>query len=111
MNALLFPHERACLDKLMGFIAEHGYAPTIREMGALLGTSAGKAHALIHRLQDKGYIVRRPWKRRAIELVPQGTVVEISADVDRLLSQFAAKTGLVKDRAADELLRQSLANV
>lgn len=104
----LFPNETAALETIRAFIAKHSYAPTIRELGKLLNMTPVSAHNLIHRLADKKYLKRTPWKRRAIELIPQGAVVVLNPEIDRLVSAYAKEHGIVKDVAACELLRQSL---
>ena len=57
-------------------IAEHGYAPSIREIAAGCGmSSTGQAHYHVARLREIGAITLDPGKARTIRLLdaPAGT--------------------------------------
>ena len=52
---------------------EHGYPPTVREFGKLLGLkSASSAFSRIRQLEQSGYIRRIPASPRAIEILECG---------------------------------------
>lgn len=52
------------------YTEEHGYPPTIRELGALLGlSSTSSVFALVKQLEKCGYIRRVPASPRAIEIL------------------------------------------
>jgi repressor LexA len=59
------------LDYLGEFIEQHGYAPSLEEIGRRFGLSSlATVHKHLSNLQDKGFI-RRAWNRsRSVELVP-----------------------------------------
>lgn len=63
--------QREILDYLTDFIEEHGYAPSLEEIGQRFGLSSlATVHKHLTNLQDKGFI-RRAWNRsRSVELVP-----------------------------------------
>ncbi len=66
----LTKRQREILDYLGEFIEQHGYAPSLEEIGRRFGLSSlATVHKHLTNLQDKGFI-RRTWNRsRSIELV------------------------------------------
>src|SRR5258708_36661785 len=68
--------QKEILDYLGGYIGEHGYAPTIEEIGRHFGLSSlATVHKHLTNLQEKG-LVKRAWNRsRALELVPPEGIV------------------------------------
>ncbi len=69
---MLTKRQKQLYDYLQGYIAAHGYAPTLEEIGAEFGlASPATVHKHLTNLEKKGAI-RRQWNySRAIELVPQ----------------------------------------
>jgi len=67
----LTKRQREILDYLTDFIQEHGYAPSLEEIGRRFGLSSlATVHKHLTNLQDKGFI-KRAWNRsRSVELVP-----------------------------------------
>jgi repressor LexA len=63
--------QREILDYLGEFIEQHGYAPSLEEIGRRFGLSSlATVHKHLTNLQEKGFI-RRAWNRsRSVELVP-----------------------------------------
>lgn len=58
------------LDFMKHYIAEHGFPPTIREIGSALGVnSPATIHAHLNNLEKKGAIKKNGYKNRAIELL------------------------------------------
>ena len=77
----LTKRQREILDYLNEFIAQHGYAPSLEEIGRRFGLSSlATVHKHLTNLQDKGCI-KRAWNRsRSVELVPMrvgGRAVEL----------------------------------
>ena len=68
--------QREILDYLTDFIEEHGYAPSLEEIGQRFGLSSlATVHKHLTNLQDKGFI-RRAWNRsRSVQV--QGVVVGV----------------------------------
>ena len=66
----LTKRQREILDFLNTFIEQHGYAPSLEEVGRRFGLSSlATVHKHLTNLQDKGFI-KRAWNRsRSIELV------------------------------------------
>jgi repressor LexA len=67
----LTKRQREILDYLNDFIQQHGYAPSLEEIGRRFNLSSlATVHKHLTNLQDKGFI-RRAWNRsRSVELVP-----------------------------------------
>ncbi len=58
------------LNFMKMYIAEHGFPPTIREIGSALGVnSPATTHAHLNNLEKKGAIKKNGCKNRAIELL------------------------------------------
>ena len=67
----LTKRQREILDYLNEFIARHGYAPSLEEIGKRFSLSSlATVHKHLTNLQEKGFI-KRAWNRsRSVELVP-----------------------------------------
>jgi repressor LexA len=67
----LTKRQREVLDYLTEFIQQHGYAPSLEEIGQKFNLSSlATVHKHLTNLQEKGFI-RRAWNRsRSVELVP-----------------------------------------
>jgi len=77
----LTKRQREILDFLNDFIQQHGYAPSLEEIGRRFSLSSlATVHKHLTNLQDKGFI-KRAWNRsRSVELVPTrmgGRAVEL----------------------------------
>ena len=77
----LTKRQREILDYLNDFIQQHGYAPSLEEIGRRFGLSSlATVHKHLTNLQEKGFI-KRAWNRsRSVEMVPArfgGRAVEL----------------------------------
>lgn len=77
----LTKRQREILDYLNDFIRQHGYAPSLEEIGRRFGLSSlATVHKHLTNLQEKG-VIRRAWNRsRSVELVESragGRAVEL----------------------------------
>lgn len=77
----LTKRQREILDFLNEFIQQHGYAPSLEEIGRRFNLSSlATVHKHLTNLQEKGFI-RRAWNRsRSVELLPSrsgGRTVEL----------------------------------
>jgi repressor LexA len=77
----LTKRQREILDYLNEFIQQHGYAPSLEEIGRRFNLSSlATVHKHLTNLQEKGFI-RRAWNRsRSVELLPSrsgGRAVEL----------------------------------
>src|SRR5438094_1986788 len=70
----LTKRQREILDYLNEFIQQHGYAPSLEEIGKKFGLSSlATVHKHLTNLQDKGFI-KRAWNRsRSVEMIPTRT--------------------------------------
>jgi repressor LexA len=98
----LTKRQKELFDYLEGYIAEHGYAPTLEEIGGRFALSSlATVHKHLTNLEAKG-LIRRTWNHsRAIELVPQargGGVRELP-----LLGRVAAGQPIEALESADHI--------
>ena len=69
----LTKRQREILDYLNEFIQQHGYAPSLEEIGRRFNLSSlATVHKHLTNLQEKGFI-RRAWNRTVVELVAART--------------------------------------
>jgi len=88
---MLTKRQKELLDYLSAYIEQHGYAPTLEEIGRnfALGSLA-TVHKHLQNLERKGHIRRLPNRSRALEVMPRdgaGATVQIP-----LLGRVAAGT-------------------
>ena len=98
----LTKRQREILDYLSTFIQQHGYAPSLEEIGRRFNLSSlATVHKHLTNLQEKGFI-RRAWNRsRSVELVPTrggGRAVELP------LSDFVAAGKPIEAVATEETI-------
>jgi repressor LexA len=75
----LTARQRAILEVIHAHVDDHGYPPSVREIGDAVGLrSSSSVHAQLETLEEKGYLRRDPTKPRALEL---GRDPETSLDV------------------------------
>ncbi len=68
MRTTLTPRRKEILEYLQGYIAEHGYAPTIQEIGQHFNlNSTATVHKHLTALEELGFIERWQHRTRAIE--------------------------------------------
>ncbi len=73
MGKGLTKRQREILTYVLDSMQEHGYPPSVREIGAALGlTSSSTVHSHLAALERKGFIHRDPSKPRAIEILKDG---------------------------------------
>ncbi len=93
---------------LTDYVDEHGYPPTVREIGEAVGlASPSTVHAHLANLERAGLIKRDPTKPRALELRrdPKPTAVPQAADdVHRLplVGEIAAGGPLLADQNVED---------
>ena len=65
----LTERQRGILEMIHTHVDEHGYPPSVREIGDAVGLkSTSSVHAHLETLEDRGYLRRDPTKPRALEL-------------------------------------------
>ncbi|HEX9889367.1 MAG TPA: transcriptional repressor LexA [Nitriliruptorales bacterium] len=61
--------QRAILEMIHAHVDQHGYPPSVREIGDAVGLSSpSSVHGQLANLEEKGYLRRDPTKPRAMEL-------------------------------------------
>jgi repressor LexA len=69
MMATLTKRQKQLVDFLENYITEHGYAPTLSEVGQYFGLSSlATVHKHLHNLEKKGFIKRVHNHSRALEI-------------------------------------------
>ncbi len=96
------------LDFMKQYIAEHGFPPTIREIGSALGVnSPATIHAHLNNLEKKGAIKKNGYKNRAIELLVSNEYVtplnELTVEIP-LLGKITAGNPIEAIEQPDEVL-------
>src|SRR5215468_4309834 len=80
----LTQRQREILDYLNEFIGQHGYAPSLEEIGRRFGLSSlATVHKHLTNLQEKGFI-KRAWNRRCSAMSPPGSPSKRSPPTRRL---------------------------
>jgi len=76
---MLSKRQREIYDFVLGYVDQHGYPPTVREIGEAVGlASPSTVHAHLANLERAGYVKRDPTKPRALELLARERVVASS---------------------------------
>ncbi|EOO80164.1 LexA repressor [Bacillus cereus VD021] len=70
-------------------VTEHGYPPTVREIGKAVGlASSSTVHGYLSRLEEKGYIRRDPTKPRAIEILGEERIEKEIQEKNKLITEI-----------------------
>ena len=70
---MLTGRQQEIFDFLVGYQEQHGYPPTVREIGEAVGlASPSTVHAHLANLERAGFLRRDPTKPRALELLGGG---------------------------------------
>src|SRR5438067_12674274 len=98
---MLTGRQQEIWDFLVDYVDQHGYPPTVREIGEAVGlASPSTDHAHLANLKRAGLLRRDPTKPRALELLgrekPGAEVVELPKLP--LLGQIAAGGPLLADQ-------------
>jgi repressor LexA len=94
-------------DYLVEYVENHGYPPTVREIGERVGlASPSTVHAHLANLERAGYLKRDPTKPRALELTGLNRRVESKTTRDALplLGEIAAGGPLLAEQNIEEYI-------
>jgi repressor LexA len=94
---------------LVGYVDDHGYPPTVREIGEAVGlASPSTVHAHLANLERAGLLRRDPTKPRALELVGhrRAEPEPAEAEVPRLplVGQIAAGSPLLAEENVEDVV-------
>src|SRR5207247_2360228 len=102
---LLTDRQRQIWNYLESYVDDHGYPPTVREIGEAVGlASPSTVHAHLANLERAGLLKRDPTKPRALELVGRERSEAPAATVTRLplVGQIAAGGPLLADQNVED---------
>lgn len=106
----LTPKQQQIYDYILSFTSQHGYPPSVREIGAAVGLkSPSTVHFHMKGLEEAGVIVKAEGKTRAISLpgVSTGPVAEeIDARADRVpvVGNVAAGSPILAQECIEDYL-------
>ena len=106
----LTPKQQQIYDYILSFTAQHGYPPSVREIGAAVGLkSPSTVHFHLKGLEEAGMIVKAEGKTRAITLpaAPNRAVAEESnARADRIpvVGSVAAGSPILAEECIEDYL-------
>ena len=109
MSDTLTPRQRQILDVIVEHQNQHGYPPSVREIGVEVGLkSPATVKAHLDNLKDAGYLIRDPAKPRAIQVRYEG---QSGASAERrpvrhvpLVGDVAAGTGVLAEQNIEEIV-------
>ncbi|HEY8081186.1 MAG TPA: transcriptional repressor LexA [Acidimicrobiales bacterium] len=109
MAEILTEKRRQILDFIISFQRDHGYPPSVREIGRSVGlASSATVHDHIDRLAEGGFLVKDPTKPRALRVrYEPGSGTAVSAERVRnvpLIGDVAAGTSLIAEQQLEEVL-------
>ncbi len=104
---MLTGRQQEIWDYLVDYVDQHGYPPTVREIGEAVGlASPSTVHAHLANLERAGLLKRDPAKPRALELVGRDREAAPAATIARLplVGQIAAGGPLLADQNVEDHL-------
>ena len=102
---MLTGRQQEIWDFLVNYVDQHGYPPTVREIGEAVGlASPSTVHAHLANLERAGLLKRDPTKPRALELVGRERQEPIAAKLPKLplVGQIAAGGPLLADQNVED---------
>jgi len=104
---LLTARQQEILQFLAQYVDDHGYPPTVREIGDAVGlASPSTVHAHLANLERVGLLRRDPTKPRALELVgrprPAAAARESGTSMLPLVGRIAAGGPLLAEEAVED---------
>ena len=109
MAEVLTDKRRQILDFIISFQRDHGYPPSVREIGRYVGlASSATVHDHIDRLAEGGFLVKDPTKPRALQVrYEPASGSPLTAERVRnvpLVGEVAAGTGVIAEQHLEEVL-------
>ena len=115
----LSARQQEAYDFICSFKLQHGYPPSVREIGDAIGLSSpSTVHSHLNKLEKAGYIRRDPKKPRTIEICGPGSeelnqsvqLAEVSQDVNAntitlpVVGRVAAGTPILAEQNVEEVM-------
>ena len=105
----LTPKQQKIYDFIQSFTAEHGYPPSVREIGAAMGLkSPSTVHFHLKGLEEAGMIIKAEGKTRAITLSGTGRPVaeeqDPHADQIPVVGSVAAGSPILAEECIEDYL-------
>ena len=99
----LTKRQREIFDYVKTYAREHGYPPTVRDIGKAIGlTSSSTVHAHLANLEKLGVLKRDPTKPRALEVLVDRAKSVVSPNGLPLVGQVAAGQPVLADENIEE---------
>ncbi|MBA2630239.1 MAG: transcriptional repressor LexA [Thermoleophilaceae bacterium] len=99
----LTKRQQEIFDFIKRYGAEHGYPPTVRDIGKAIGlTSSSTVHAHLSNLEKVGLLRRDPTKPRALEILVDKAKQAVSPGGLPLVGQVAAGAPMLADENIEE---------
>jgi repressor LexA len=99
----LTKRQREIFDFVRRYSGEHGYPPTVRDIGKAIGlTSSSTVHAHLSNLEKLGLLKRDPTKPRAIEVLVDRAKAVVAPGGLPLVGQVAAGTPVLAEENIEE---------
>ena len=103
--AKLTAKQQQIYDYILAFTSEHGYPPSVREIGAAVGLkSPSTVHFHMQGLEEAGVIVKAEGKTRAISLVNAEPEPELPANQVPVVGNVAAGSPILAEECIDEYI-------
>jgi repressor LexA len=101
----LTKRQREIFDFISRYLKDHGYPPTVREIGKAVGlTSSSTVHAHLSKLETLGVVKRDPSKPRALEVMVQRAKKAVRPTGLPLVGQVAAGEPILAEENIEEYL-------
>ena len=99
----LTKRQQEIFDFVKRYGSEHGYPPTVRDIGKAIGlTSSSTVHAHLANLEKLGLLRRDPTKPRAIEVLVDKAKAAVAANGLPLVGQVAAGQPILAEENIEE---------
>jgi repressor LexA len=99
----LTKRQQEIFDFVKQYVSEHGYPPTVRDIGKAIGlTSSSTVHAHLANLEKLGVLRRDPTKPRAIELLKDRARQAVAPAGLPVVGQVAAGQPVLADENIEE---------
>jgi repressor LexA len=101
----LSKRQREIFDFISRYLKQHGYPPTVREIGKAVGLhSSSTVHAHLSKLESLGVVKRDPSKPRALEVMVQRAKKAVRPAGLPLVGQVAAGEPILAEENIEEYL-------